>query len=201
MATVTTGLTAAILVTPVTTPSTTPDTVPVTVVAAEATIGVVVATAGLAGAAVRSARTSPSVRLATVASPTSPEPPSLTAVPGVALVFWRVAPSAVIRDDGLSLAMNTVFPPSTRRDMPPCTADTSTAPSITWTALRSGPTTTVKVVPLTTAASIGVSTRKWGLPVLRTLNNIVPISWIRLVHPPCCAFAGSNSRLLGAMTM
>jgi len=75
---------------------------------------------------------------------------------------------------GLLRLTKIVRPPSTMRFMPPSSAVTSTLPSITCTALRSPSTTTVKVVPLTTAASIGVSTVKWGIPVCFTLNSNVP---------------------------
>jgi hypothetical protein len=75
---------------------------------------------------------------------------------------------------------------------------TCTTPWSTCTALRCPSTTTVKVVPLTTAASIGVSTAKCGMPVCWTLNSKVPRFWITRVKPLGCGVEGSRSSLRGA---
>jgi hypothetical protein len=106
--------------------------------------------------------------------------------------------SASFNSLGIACSMKTVRPPSTILVMPPSNAETCTMPWITWTALRCWSTTTVKVVPLTTAASIGVSTAKCGIPVCWTLNSRVPRVWITRVKPLDCGVEGSFSWLRGA---
>jgi hypothetical protein len=77
----------------------------------------------------------------------------------------------------------TIPPPSTKRVMPPSNAETCTMPWITSTEVRCSSTTTLNVVPFTTAASIGVSTAKWGIAVCSTLNRMLPRLSMTRVKP------------------
>jgi len=60
---------------------------------------------------------------------------------------------------------------------------------------------TVNVVPLTTAASIGVSTAKCGMPVCWTLNSIVPMVWTTRVKPSGSIALGNLISVRGATIM
>jgi hypothetical protein len=159
---------------------------------AAVTTGVCVATT--------SPRTRPPVRVEMAVTGISPPAETLIAVAGALSVVGAglSASSSIL---GLTRSTKTVRPPSTIRLIAPSVVETWTTPWITWTALRSFSTTTVKVVPLTTAASIGVSTAKCGTPVCWTLNSIVPSNWNTRVYPAGWGWDGSLSSLAGATMM
>ena len=94
----------------------------------------------------------------------------------------------------------TVSPAPTSMLSPPSSAITSTRPSATCTAWLPTPAVTVKVVPFTTAAITGVSTRKCWFWRLSTLNIIVPTS-CRMRVMPFSSATGSDIRLFGPTTM